>query len=121
MVSNFSERGEGRTGFTITLVLFLVALFVAVKIVPVRIDGYNFRETLREEARFASIHRNDQDVRDRILDKAATLQIPLDPGDLTIRRTTSQVIINASYEQPIDLKVTTYVYKFETEQRAPLF
>jgi hypothetical protein len=31
------------------------------------------------------------------------------------------MIIRASYERPIDLKVTTYVFRFDAEERAPLF
>jgi hypothetical protein len=31
------------------------------------------------------------------------------------------MIITARYEQPIDLKVTTYVYEFNAKERAPLF
>ena len=121
MYSKHEERGGGRASFLIVLALFLVGVFVAVKIVPVRIDGYNFREMLREEARFASIHRNDQVIRNRIIDKAETLEIPLDPKNLTIRRTKSEVIIKAKYDQPVDLKVTTYTYRFRGELRAPLF
>ena len=31
------------------------------------------------------------------------------------------MIITATYEHPIDLKVTTYVYKFDETEKAPLF
>jgi hypothetical protein len=31
------------------------------------------------------------------------------------------MVISAKYEQTIDLKVTKYVYKFDHEERAPLF
>ena len=115
------ERGEGRLGFIITLVVFLVGVFLAVKIVPVRIDGYQFREMLREEARYASIHRNDSVVVQRILDTAESLNIPLKKENLKIRRTKVEVVISVSYEKPVDLNVGTYTYRFHTEQKAPLF
>ena len=115
------ERGKGRLGFIITLVVFLVGVFLAVKIVPVRIDGYQFREMLREEARYASIHRNDSVVVQRILDTAESLNIPLKKENLKIRRTKVEVVISVSYEKPVDLNVGTYTYRFHTEQKAPLF
>jgi len=115
------ERGEGRIGFIITLALFLVGVFLAVKIVPVRVDGYQFREVLREEARFAAVNRNDKAVVARILDSAEAMNIPLEKGDLSIRRTKVEVIISATYEKPVDLKVGTYTYRFNTQQKAPLF
>jgi hypothetical protein len=31
------------------------------------------------------------------------------------------MVISATYEQPIDLKITTYVYKFAETEKAPLF
>lgn len=40
---------------------------------------------------------------------------------MTIKRTRNEVIISARFEQPIDLKVTTYTYRFDAEQRAPVF
>jgi hypothetical protein len=115
------QRGEGRTGFIITLAVFLIGLFLAVKIVPVRVDGYQFKEVLREEARYAAVHRNDEAVRDRILDTADAMNIPLQKENLKIRRTQVEVIISASYEKPVNLKVGTYTYKFREEQKAPIF
>ena len=117
----YGERGEGRTGFIITLVLFLAGVFLAIKIVPVRVDGYQFRDVLREEARYASVHRNDDAVMQRILDAAESMDIPLEKGNLKIRRSQVEVVVSASYEKPVDLKFATYTYRFRSEQKAPLF
>ena len=32
-----------------------------------------------------------------------------------------EVVIEARYEQPIDFKLTTYTFRFDAEQRAPIF
>ena len=120
-MSRFGEKGEGRAGFLITLVLFLIGVFLVVKIVPVRVEGYQFRDVLREEARYAAVHRDDKGVQQRILDSARSMNIPLDPKNLNIRRTKSEVIITVNYQVPIDLKLTTYTFKVDAEQRAPLF
>lgn len=121
MTHRHSERGEGRLGFFIALALFGIAVFLAVKIVPVRIDAYNFRDTLREEARFASINRNDKEVKNRILAEAESLELPLESKNLSISRTRKEVVIKARYDQEIDLKFTTYTFRFRAEERAPLF
>ena len=115
------QRGEGRLGLMIALGLFASGIFLGAKIIPVRIDAYEFNNTLREEARYASVHRDDDNVLKRILDTAEEREIPLDPKNLNIRRTKAEVIVSAKYEVPIDLKLTTYTYKFNGEQRAPLF
>lgn len=116
-----NQLGEGRVGFLVTLVLFAMGVFALAKYIPVRINAYQFREALREEARYASAHPNDKVVAERLMDQATALKIPLDPKKLSIRRTHTQVIISAEYEQPIDFKLTTYNYRFKAEQAAPIF
>jgi hypothetical protein len=116
-----NEKGEGRVGLMITLIIVGVAIFLGVKVIPVRIAAYEFRDVLREEARYGAVRNSDEVVTKRILQKAAELEIPLKKKNLKVRRTPAQMVISATYEQPIDLKVTTYVYKFEETEKAPLF
>ena len=115
------ERGEGRLGFLITLIVVATAVFLGVKVVPVRVTAYEFRDVLREEARYGAVRDSDEVVAKRIMEKAAELELPLKKSDLKVSRTESTMIISASYEQPIDLKLTTYVYRFRATEKAPLF
>jgi hypothetical protein len=115
------EKGEGRIGFLIALIIVGLAIFLGMKVIPVRINAYEFRDFLREEARYAAVRHDDATVTKRILARAKEMDIPLNPKNLTVTRTTGEMIITAKYEQPIDLKVTTYVYKFDAKEKAPLF
>jgi len=116
------QRGEGRVGFIIALILVVSVIFVGLKVIPVRINAYQLDDALREEARFASVNRNkDSEIKQRILDQAKALNIPLAPENVTIKRSKKEVIVAAKFVQPIDLKVTVYTYRFEGEQRAPVF
>jgi hypothetical protein len=116
------QRGEGRVGFIIALVLVLAGIFVGVKVIPVRINAYQLDDTLREEARFASVNRTkDTEIKQRIMDHAKALNIPLAPENVTIKRSKKEVIVAAKFVQPIDLKVTVYSFRFESEQRSPVF
>lgn len=115
------EHGSGRIGFIVMLAIFLSAAYAGFKIVPVRVSAYELRDTIRQEARVGAVRANDAAVAKRIMDKASELDLPLKKKDLEIRRTKGEIIVKARYEQPIDLKVTTYIYKFEAEERAPLF
>ena len=116
------QRGEGRVGFIVALVIVMVGLFVGIKVIPVRINAYQLDDTLREEARFASVNRNsDAAIKKRILEHAHSLNIPLDPKNVTIQRIRKEVIVKAQFVQPIYLKVTVYNFRFEGEQRAPVF
>jgi len=116
-----AQRGEGKLGFLIALIVVGLAIFLGIKVIPVRVTAYHFKDVLRQEARMGAVRNEDSTIRDRIMVQAADLEIPLDEKNLTIRRTPSNMIIRAKYEQPIDLKFTTYVYKFNVEERAPLW
>jgi hypothetical protein len=82
---------------------------------------YEFGDFIEQECRFAAVRTENGEVAKRILDKAAELQLPLTKKDLQIQRTQREMIISAKFEVPIDLKVTTYQYKFQRTERAPLF
>lgn len=116
-----NEKGEGRVGLMITLIIVGAAIFLGAKVIPVRIAAYEFRDVLREEARYGAVRNSDDVVTKRILEKAAELEIPLEKKNLKVHRTPAQMVISATYEHPIDLKVTTYVYKFDETEKAPLF
>lgn len=105
----------------IALIVVGITIFLGVKIIPVRIAAYEFRDVLREECRYGAVRSDDAAVAKRIMQKAAELEIPMSRKQLKVRRTTGEMIITANYEQPIDLKVTTYVYKFDAKEKAPLF
>jgi hypothetical protein len=119
--SRTNERGQGRIGLLISVALVGIAIFTGVKFIPVKVAAYQFKDVLTQECRMAAVRRNDAAVAQRILDKAEELDVPLQGKNLKVRRTRSEMIIRASYEQPIDLKVTTYVFKFDHEEKAPLF
>ena len=116
-----SERGEGRIGFLLSLALLGVGIFVGVKIIPVRINAYEFRDFIQEECRFAATRNRDDEIYKRIYDKARDLKLPLEKKNLHMERTTHEMIISATYRQTVDLKFTKYVFKFDHEERAPLF
>lgn len=120
-MSRSTESGQGRIGLVVAMAVVGAAIFLAVKFIPVRVEAYEFRDFVEQECRYAAVHSDDAAVAKRIMDKAKELEIPLKKKDLRVERTVREMIISAKYEKPIDLKVTTYVYKFDVKQRAPLF
>jgi len=115
------QRGEGRIGLIVALALLGSGIFLGVKLIPVRINAYEFRDFIQEECRFAATRTHDEEIYKRIFEKAKELSIPLDKKNLRMERTGREMIISAKYQQTVDLKVTTYVFRFDHEERAPLF
>lgn len=116
-----NQRGEGRLGFLISAAVLATAVFIGVKVIPVRINGYNFHDRLREECRMGAVHQDDTKLAKRLLEEAHNLGIPLSKKNLKIYRTQKKLTISATYEQEIDLKFTTYTYKFNKKEEAPIF
>ena len=115
------QKGEGRLGLAIAIVVVGISAFLGLKIIPVRIAAYEFRDVLREEARYGAVRDSDKEVYKRIMDRAIDMEIPLKKKNLKVSRSVNDIVIIATYEQPIDLKVTTYVFKFTHKEKAPLF
>ena len=115
------QAGNGRLGLIVTLALVGCAIFVLAKVLPVRIKAYEFRESMRMEARMGAVRRTNDEVAKRLMEEAQGLELPLVRKNLRVSRTKSKIIVAAKFEQPIDLKVTTYVFKFDEREEAPLF
>ena len=115
------QKGEGRVGLAIAIVVVGTTAFLGLKIIPVRVAAYEFKDVLREEARYGAVRDSDAEVAKRILTRASDLDIPLEKKNLQVTRKTREIVITAKYEQPIDLKFTTYVFRFEHRETAPLF
>jgi len=115
------QKGEGRVGLAIAVVIVGTTAFLGLKIIPVRVAAYEFKDVLREEARYGAVRDSDKEVHKRIMTRAGEMGIPLEKKQLKVMRATRDITISATYEQPIDLKVTTYTFRFNHQEKAPLF
>ena len=121
MTPRTGQKGEGRIGLAIAIVIVGTAVFMGLKIIPVRVVAYEFRDVIREEARYGAVRASNAEVHTRIMDRASEMGIPLNKKNLKVSRNRSEIVISARYEQPINLKLTTYVFKFDHREKAPLF
>jgi hypothetical protein len=121
MQRRHGERGEGRFGTLVGIIVLALTIYLGVKIVPVLINGYTFRDFLEEEARFAALRNRDEEVRIRVLRKAQDLDLPVGAKDILITRSTTHFDIKVKYIVPIETPVFTYDWAFDEAIRSPLF
>jgi hypothetical protein len=97
------SEGKGLFGCMVFLVLFLVALFVLIKLAPVYYSNYNMESDLKTEVSRAGAHSFDDEtiIRD-IQDLAKKNEIQLDRDNIKIQRMAGQVQIEVSYSVPVD-------------------
>lgn len=105
----------------VALIVASLMIFIGVKVIPVRVSAYEFKDVLRTEVRYGAVRDDDSEVKRRILAKAEELEVPIKTKDVKIKRTAGWMTVTAKYEHPIDLKFYTYVYTFNAEEKAPLF
>jgi hypothetical protein len=115
------ERGEGKVGMIVAVAVIAAAVFAGSQYIPVRVTAYEFKDYIDQETRTGSLRRDAEEVRQRILEKAEELELPLEKKHLEVKKTRSEMIVRAKYDKKIDFKVYEYTYTFEHSYRAPLF
>ncbi len=119
-MTRLPARGEGRLGCILWLFAAGVAIMVAVKAVPVKLADVEFADFVEEQAQF-SARASGETLRERILKKARELEIPLDPSDLSVRKSKQRVQIEWTYTVTLDFGVYQYDWTFEHELDRPVF
>ncbi len=115
------ERGEGRFGSMIGLLVLAVTVYLGFKTIPVMVRGYEFRDFLEEQARFAAMRKDDDDVRTAVIRKAQELELPVQGKNIKLLRTSTRFDIAVKYTVPIETPVYTYNWIFDEKQSSPLF
>jgi hypothetical protein len=116
-----NERGEGKFGTMVGLLVLALVIYLGFKIIPVMVRGYEFRDYLEEQARFGSVRSSDDEVRKRILKKAQRLELPVKGGNIKVNRTPHRFDINVKYTVPIETPIYTYNWVFDEKKSAQLF
>ncbi len=112
------ERGDSKIPL-ILMILFLAAvIFVLVKVVPARVNAYEYKDFMDSYARNDCWQRNEEQIRKDMLEKAASLHLPLKAENIGISRRGSSITLKAKFDVPVDLKVKTWVLHYDFTQDA---
>jgi hypothetical protein len=113
--------GTGRVGCVIWLALLAIGIFVASKIVPVKMKTSEFYDAMTEQAQFGSI-KGDASIQAELYRKAQELQLPLKKEDIVVRRDMGYVYVEVHYQLPIEFPIYgTYVWHENDKVSRPLF
>ncbi len=120
MLRRRSELGEGKGGCIFGLICFVVSVFIAWKMIPVKVKAAELRQEVVDQAKSAG-NRGPDKIKLAIMTKAKELQLPLQEKDLKIDRGNDRIIIKATYYVPIEFPGFTYNWKFEHNADNPIF
>ncbi len=120
MRRNRNQRGEGQGGCIVGLVLLLIGVFIAFKLIPVKVKAAELRQAVVDEAKMAGT-RDDGRIMQRILKKAEELRLPVTEDNVKINRGANQIAIDVNYTVPIDFPGFVYQWKFHHNADNPIF
>lgn len=120
MSRNRWQRGEGRLGCLVGLVVLLVAALAAYRLIPIKVKTADLRDTMMDEARSAGSH-DDGRIHQAILKHAKELELPVGPEQIKIRRARAYIYIDIEYSVPVEFPGFTYDWNFHHHTENPIF
>lgn len=120
MRRNRREAGEGQGGCLVGIVILLVAVFVAYKLIPIKVKAADLRETIADESKSAGTH-SDERIRKAILEMAQEQGLPVSDENITINRTANLIRIDVNYVVPVMFPGYTYQWHFSHHAENPIF
>lgn len=114
------ERGEGNFGCLVGLIFLVLAIFVAWKVIPVKVKNAELRAAIADEAKSAGTH-SDEKIRQFILAKATEDELPVTTDDIKIARANNEISVDVAYTIPIKFPGYTYQWHIEHHVHNPVF
>jgi hypothetical protein len=116
-----SERGDGKIGLFILVILLAIIIFVLIKVVPARINAYEFKDYMEAYARQDSWSRTPDQMKKDLAEKARFLNLNITEKDISIDKAGANIAIHVVFDVPVDLKVHTWVLHYDFTQQAEHF
>jgi hypothetical protein len=105
------ERGTGKIGCLLGLLVLVGAVVVVMKAAPTKIAVAELKDFAVHEAESASLpHHDNQQIVDALVMKAHALDLPVGAEGIKVWRDGAYVHIEMHYTVPIDFPFYTYVW-----------
>jgi hypothetical protein len=115
-MARWRETGAGNVGCVIGLAILVVAVLIAVKVLPSRVAVAELQDYCEKTAEQASLPRmTDEKIGDMVLLKAQEEHLPVRKEDIKVWRDTAEVHIEVKYRVVLDLLI--YDYNWDVEHR----
>jgi len=108
-----SQAGSSRLKAIVWTALLGSFLYVCVRVVPVYVNEYQFRDAMQSAARFGSVNRQSpDDIRKNLWEEAEKADMPIRLEDIKVVRRGGRVDIEANYSVTVDLHVYQWTLNF---------
>lgn len=114
------ELGEGQAGCIFGLLVFLAAVFIAYKMIPIKVKAAEMRQTVYDEAKSAGTHGNAV-IMKAILAEAEEQNLPVGKENVKVARAKGEIEITVEYDVPVEFPGYTYQWHFRHHVKNPIF
>ena len=118
------ERGEGRIGLIISLLLVSATIYLGIKVIPLKVALFNLSDKIEQKLQRASWRSYEQargDTLSFVKEQAAATGYPIDKRKISMPPPVgNQMRVVVDWQIPLDLAVTDYVWTFHLEKQAPM-
>ncbi len=114
------QRGDSQFGCVVGVILLLAGLFVAYKMIPIKVKAAELRQVVYDESKAAG-SRGDDRILAAILRKAEDLHLPVTADNVHIDRRRNDISIDVEYVVPVQYPGFTYQWKFHHHAENPMF
>jgi hypothetical protein len=115
-----NQRGEGKLGCVMGLLILAAAVFVAYKMIPIKVKSAEFRDAVFDQSRSGG-EVNTEGIRKALAHKAAQLGLPVAEKDIRITRRRGFITVEVEYTVPVHFPGFTYQWKFRHKAENPVF
>lgn len=121
-MNRLRQRGAGNVGCLLGLVLFAVAVVIAIKVIPIKVAVSEFKDFTVKEAEQASLPRHtDEVIIAAMLQKAQQLKLPVGKEQIQIRRDQAMIYIEYKFRIILNLTLTKYNWDVSEKVERNLF
>jgi hypothetical protein len=93
--------------------LFAAAVLVAFRSLPPEFHNYQFQDAMIEESRLSGpTTRTEDEIRDRIYDRALEFQIPVRRDEIHVQRSERDILIWTDYNVHVNVPVHPFQLEF---------
>lgn len=114
------ERGEGRMGALIALIVVVGGGMFAWEYIPARVSRAQLKDFMTEQASYAG-RVNSRNLEKSILDEAKRLNLPVKEEDIKVEIAAGRVRMKVSYVQPLEFPGYTWDYQVQETLDRPFF
>ena len=115
-----TRHGQGKIGCILWLLVLAAVIGIAAKLIPIKIASAELSDFMEEQAMFAG-RKGPEELKNRILSRAAQLDIPLKKKNLEVKRLGGRIRMRATYTIPVEFPGYTYYWDFEHIIDRPVF